>query len=66
VLAFAKKLIQIERKCGIKGATDFINNILAIAFFESQLKNINPGIDFQEEAAIYIVRNVPEIVDIIK
>lgn len=66
VLAFAKKLIRIERKCGIKGATDFINNILAIAFFESQLKNIDPGIDFQEEAAIYIVRNVPEIVDIIK
>lgn len=59
VLAFTKRLIQVEKKCGIKGSTSFINNILAIAFFESHLKRIDPTIDFQEEAAQYIMRKVP-------
>lgn len=65
VLAFTKGLVQLERQCGIKGATGFINNILAIAFFESHLKRIDPGIDFQEEAARYIMYNVPSVLDII-
>ena len=65
VLAFTKRLIEVERKCGIKGATAFINNILAITFFESHLKRLDPGIDFQEEAAQYILKNVPAFVDIV-
>lgn len=66
VLAFTKKLVQLERRCGIKGATGFINNILAIAFFESHLKQIDPGIDFQDEAARYILYNVPDVLEIVE
>lgn len=57
VLSFTKRMIQVERDCGIKGSTGFINNIIAIAFFESHLKKIDPGIDFQEEATRYIMAN---------
>lgn len=64
VVAFTKRLIQVERKCGIKGSTSFINNILAIVFFESHLKRVDPDIDFQEEAAEYIIRKVPNLIDI--
>ncbi len=64
VLAFTQRLIEVERKCGIKGSTYFINNILAIAFFESRLKRIDPGIDFQEEAAQYIMKNVPSLEEV--
>ncbi len=64
VVAFTKRLISVERKCGIKGSASFINNILAIVFFESYLKKIDPGIDFQEEAAEYIIRAVPGLPEI--
>ncbi len=57
VIDFTKSLINVERKCGIKGSTAFISNILAIAFFESKLKKIDPTIDFQEEAVNYLMQN---------
>jgi ubiquinone biosynthesis protein len=61
VLAFTKRLIQAEKKCGLKGATNFINNILAITFFEAHLKKIHPAVDFQKEAARYIMANTAGI-----
>lgn len=54
ILSFTKSLISLEWRCKLKGTTSFINNILAIVFFESELKKLYPKIDFKEEAARYI------------
>lgn len=56
VTSFAAELFDAQRRFGIRGATDFIMTIISLVIFEGIMKQIHPGLDFQDEARRFILR----------
>lgn len=56
VTSFAAELFDSQRRFGIRGSTDFIMTIISLVVFEGIMKQIYPGLDFQDEARRFILR----------
>lgn len=56
VTGFATQLFNTQRRFGIRGATDFTMTILSLVVFEGIVKQIDPELDFQDEARRFILK----------
>lgn len=56
VTSFAAELFDSQRRFGVRGSTDFIMTIISLVVFEGIMKQIHPGLDFQDEARRFILQ----------
>jgi ubiquinone biosynthesis protein len=55
VARFATELFDLQRRFGVRGSTTFTMTIISLLLFEGILKTLDPKIDFQREAAAFIL-----------
>ena len=55
VAGFVTGLLDTQRRFGIRGSTEFVMTIYSLLVFEGVLKTLAPGLDFQREAAAYLL-----------
>lgn len=56
VTLFAKELLDVFRRNGLRGTADFVTVILALVVFEGIAKQLSPSLDFQAEARDFLAK----------
>jgi ubiquinone biosynthesis protein len=54
VAAFARDLFDIQRRFSVRGSVDFTLVILSLGVFEGILRALDPAMDFQREAIMFL------------
>jgi ubiquinone biosynthesis protein len=54
VAGFARDLFDIQRRFSVRGSVDFTMVILSLGVFEGILKGLDPEMDFQREAIMFL------------
>ena len=55
VAKFAAELFDLQRRFGVRGSTAFTMTIISLLLFEGILKTLDPEMDFQREAFLFML-----------
>lgn len=66
VACFVAELFDLQRRFGVRGSTAFTMTIISLLLFECTLKELDPKLDFQFEAAAFLQTLPPKVIDPVK